>query len=81
NRSDKNNAEFMRVFRSLGDDLVPLDEVEGVDPARAKRLAGSPLGRIYTSGVEELQVRKQRWGSQPLSSEAISAMHAAASAV
>jgi biopolymer transport protein ExbB len=66
---------------SLGDELVPLDEIEGLDPARAKRLAGSPLGRIYTSGVEELQVRKRRWGSQPLSSEAISAMHAAASAV
>ena len=81
NKADKNNADFMAVFRSLGDDLVPLDEVEGLDPARAKRLASSPLGRIYTSGVEELQVRKNRWGSQPLSSEAISAMHAAASAV
>ncbi|WP_226015746.1 DUF2341 domain-containing protein [Novosphingobium sp. FKTRR1] len=81
NKADKNNAEFMRYFRAMGDELVPLDEVEGIDAAKAKRLSGSPLGRIYASGIEELMMRKQRWGSQPLSSEAVSAMHAAASSV
>ena len=81
NRSEKNNADFLRVFRAMDDDLIPIGDAEGVSDGVAKRLNGSPLGRIYACGIEELQVRKRRWGVQPLSGEAVRAMHAAATAV
>jgi biopolymer transport protein ExbB len=81
NTADKNNTDFLRRFRAMGDELVPIAHVEGIDAREAARLAGSPLGRIYETGMAELLVRKRRWGAQPLSSQAVSAMHAAATAV
>lgn len=80
-RAGKANAAFLRRFRAMEDDLVPVAEIEGLSPAEAKRLASSPLGRIYEVGIEELNIRKARWGTQPLSSEAVEAMRAAAQAV
>lgn len=81
NKCHRNNTDFQRRFRAMDDDLVPIANVEGVDPREAARLGGSPLGRIYETGMAELLVRKRRWGAQPLSSQAVSAMHAAATAV
>jgi biopolymer transport protein ExbB len=81
NTSDRNNTDFLRRFRAMGDELVPIADVEGIDPREAARLGGSPLGRIYETGMAELLQRKRRWGAQPLSSQAVSAMHAAATAV
>ncbi len=81
NKSTKNNADFLRRFLAMGDELEPIANVAGIDAREAARLGGSPLGRIYETGMAELLVRKRRWGAQPLSSQAVSAMHAAATAV
>ncbi|WP_432788005.1 DUF2341 domain-containing protein [Novosphingobium rhizosphaerae] len=80
-RAGKANAAFLRRFRAMEDDLVPVAQVPGIAPAEARRIAASPLGRIYEVGIEELNIRKARWGTQPLTSEAVDAMRAAAQAV
>jgi biopolymer transport protein ExbB len=76
----KANAAFMRRYRRL-DRIVPTAEFEGVDAKEAKLIQASPLAHIYDVGVEEFNRRKERWGSQPLSSQAIDAMRAAAAEV
>lgn len=76
----KANAAFMRRFRRL-DSYVPTAEFAGLDAKEARLIKDSPLAHIYDVGIEEFNRRKERWGSQPLSSQAIDAMRAAAAEV
>lgn len=75
--AQKANKAFLRRFYAMHEQLVPLGMIEGITPKERARLTASPLGRIYETGMEELNVRKQRWGAVPLSGEAIEAMRAA----
>ena len=76
----KANAAFMRQFRKM-DDLVPVAEIPDLDAKNARLIKDSPLAHIYDVGIEEFKRRKARWGSQPLSSQAIDAMRAATTEV
>jgi biopolymer transport protein ExbB len=75
------NAAFMRQFRRMDTDLVPSGEIPGLDRKEAALIRAAPLAHIYDVGIEEFNRRKKRWGSQPLSSQAIDAMRAATTEV
>jgi biopolymer transport protein ExbB len=77
----KANAAFMRQFRRMDTDLVPSTEIPGLDRKEAALIRAAPLAHIYDVGIEEFNRRKKRWGSQPLSSQAIDAMRAATTEV
>lgn len=81
NNAAKGNARFLRRFAEMHEELVPIAEAEGVSPQEAKFIARtSPIARLYTIGLEELEVRRRTWGSRPLSGEAVEAMRAAVDA-
>ena len=75
------NAAFMRQFRRMDEELLPVSEIPGIDAKEAALIAQSPLAHIYAVGIEEFNVRKEKWAGRPLSSQAIDAMRASASAV
>ena len=75
------NAAFLRRFRQMDEDLVPIAAIPDITPREVALIASSPLGRLYETGLEEVAVRKRKWGVQPLSNEAIEAMRAAIGAV
>jgi len=77
----KANTAFMRQFRRMDTDLVPSAQIPGLDRKEAALIKASPLAHIYDVGIEEFNRRKQRWGTQPLSSQAIDAMRAATTEV
>ena len=80
NAAAKGNAQFMKRFRQMHEDLVPVDQVEGVTPGELKAINHSPLGRIYAVGIDEFEIRRKALGRRPLSGEAIEAMRAAVDA-
>jgi biopolymer transport protein ExbB len=80
NAAQKGNALFMKRFRQMHEDLVPVDQVEGVSPGELKAIHASPLGRIYDVGIDEFDIRRKALGRRPLSGEAIEAMRAAVDA-
>ena len=80
NDAAKGNALFMKRFRQMHEDLVPVDRVEGVGPGEAKAITASPLGRIFAVGMDEFEIRRRVLGRRPLSGEAVEAMRAAVDA-
>ena len=80
NAADRGNAAFMKRFRAMHEDLVPLDAVPGIAPAELNQVRSSPLGRIYEIGIDELEIRRRALGTRPLSGEAVEAMRAAVDA-
>ena len=80
NDAAKGNTLFMKRFRQMHEDLVPMDRVAGVPPAEMKAIHASPLGRIYDVGIDEFDIRRRILGDRPLSGEAIEAMRAAVDA-
>lgn len=78
--AQKGNAQFMKRFRQMHEDLVPIDKVEGISPGEVKRIQSAPLGRIYDVGIDEFDIRRRALGTRPLSGEAIEAMRAAVDA-
>jgi biopolymer transport protein ExbB len=81
NRSVRANRVFVRRFRSLHEHLVSMKQVEGVSPRELAAIERSPLGRIYETGIEELEVRREARGRRPLAGESVEAMRAAVDAV
>lgn len=79
--SFKANEVFMKRFRQMHEELVPLGEVDGISPAEAKILGRSPLAHLYETGVDELEIRKRKRGTRPLSGEAVEALRSAVDAV
>ncbi|MBB4099251.1 DUF2341 domain-containing protein [Sphingomonas kyeonggiensis] len=81
NRSVRANRVFLRRFRSLHEDLVGMKQVEGMSPRELATIERAPLGRIYETGIDELEVRRAVRGKRPLSGESVEAMRAAVDAV
>ncbi|MEP9360956.1 DUF2341 domain-containing protein [Sphingomonas sp. KR3-1] len=81
NRSVRANRVFLRRFRNLHEHLVSMKQVEGVGPRELAAIERAPLGRIYETGIEELEVRRQARGRRPLAGESVEAMRAAVDAV
>lgn len=80
NAAAKGNAAFMRRFRQMHEDLVPVDRVEGTTAAEVQQINDSPLGRIYAVGIDEFEIRRKALGTRPLSGEAVEAMRSAVDA-
>ena len=81
NAAEKGNRRFMRHFNDMHEELVPIEDAEGVSPQEVKYIGRtSPIGRLYAVGLEELDARRRIWGARPLSSEAVDAMRAAVDA-
>lgn len=80
-RASRNNQAFMRRYRQMDEDLVPLKDVPGITPHELEVVRSAPLGRIYEEGYHELMLRRQRLGDRPLTGEAVEAMRAAVDAV
>lgn len=80
NAAAKGNAIFLRRFRAMHEDLVPVERIEGISPAEVQQINASPLGRIYNVGMEEFDIRRKVLGTRPLSGEAVEAMRSAVDA-
>lgn len=80
NDAAKRNALFMKRFRQMHEDLVPVERLDGVSPAETKAINASPLGRIFAVGMDEFDIRRRALGRRPLSGEAVEAMRAAVDA-
>ena len=79
NAATKGNAAFNRLFAAMHENLVPLAEISDAATAACIDRA-SPLARLYSVGIDELDVRRKARGTRPLSAEAIEAMRAAVDA-
>lgn len=80
NAAQRGNRLFMKRFRDLHENLVPIREMAGVNAQEAAYLEKTPLGHLYSTGIDELMVRRQRAATRPLSGEAVEAMRAAVDA-
>jgi len=77
----KGNAAFMRRFRQMDNELVLSTEIPGLDKKEARLIKTAPLAHIYDVVMAEFNRRKARWGTRPLSSQAIDSMRAVATEV
>jgi biopolymer transport protein ExbB len=80
NAAQRGNDVFMKRFRDMHEELVPVREVPGITPEEVVYIEKAPLGHLYETGIEELQVRRRRASTRPLSGEAVEAMRAAVDA-
>jgi biopolymer transport protein ExbB len=82
NAAAKGNAMFFNRFNAMHENLVPLDQIEGIAPKEAAFIKkASPIARLYEMGIAELDVRRTAAATRPLSGEAVEAMRAAVDAV
>ena len=81
NRAAKANTVFMKRFRAMHEELVPLGEVAGIGQKEAGVLRHSPLAHLYETGIDELNVRRNKPGARALSGEAVEALRSAVDAV
>lgn len=80
NAAQRANLVFRKRFDALHEELVPMATIAGISPAEVSYIQGSPLGRLYETGIAELLVRQKSRGLRPLSGEAVEAMRAAVDA-
>ncbi|HEX7853248.1 MAG TPA: DUF2341 domain-containing protein [Sphingobium sp.] len=80
NRSVRANSVFLKRFRALHEHLTNMQKVAGITAGELDVIGRSPLGRLYETGVDELEVRREVRGLRPLSGEAVEAMRAAVDA-
>jgi biopolymer transport protein ExbB len=80
NAAQRANLVFRKRFDALHEELVPMATIAGISPAEVSYIEGSPLGRLYETGIAELLVRQKSRGLRPLSGEAVEAMRAAVDA-
>lgn len=80
NAAQRANGVFRKRFDELHEELVPMATIAGISPAEVSYIEGSPLGRLYETGIAELLVRQRSRGLRPLSGEAVEAMRAAVDA-
>src|SRR3546814_19370970 len=69
----KANGVFMTRFRRMTGDLTPIDSVDAQERAI---MAKAPLYRIYETGMDELDQRRQTLVGGPLSAEPLEALRA-----
>jgi biopolymer transport protein ExbB len=81
NAADRGNKVFNKRFIEMHEELVPVSAIKGIDPAEVSYINGSPLGRLYETGIDELMVRQKSRGLRPLTGEAVEAMRAAVDAI
>lgn len=81
NRADRANKVFLKRFHEMHEELVPVAQVPGISAAEASYAISSPLGALYETGIDELNIRRKVLGTRPLSGEAVEAMRAAVDAV
>jgi len=81
NAADRGNKVFLKRFREMHEELVPVDQIAGITPQEVSYINKSPLGRLYKEGIDELDVRRKFAATRPLSGEAVEAMRAAVDAV
>ena len=75
-RTAKANAQFMKRFRQMHEDLAPLDS--GDIPANELAfMRQGQLAKLYETGMEEIQIRQRKYGNAPLSGESVEALRAA----
>jgi len=80
NACDRGNKVFMRRFREMHEELVQISDIRGISKQEVNFIEKSPLGHLYETGMDELEVRRLRSGSRPLSGEAVEALRAAVDA-
>lgn len=79
--ADRANKLFVKRFREMHEELVPVAEIPGITEPEVKFLEGSsPICRLYEVGIDELNVRRKVAATRPLSGEAVEAMRAAVDA-
>lgn len=80
NTAQRGNAVFMKRFRDMHEDLVPVDQIRGITPEEVAYIDKSPLGHLYSVGMEEIAARRRKNGTRPLSGEAVEALRSAVDA-
>jgi biopolymer transport protein ExbB len=80
NATERANGVFRKRFEAMHEDLVPLAAVKDISPEELTYLTGSPLGRLFEIGLDEVGVREKARGNRPLSAAAINAIRSAVDA-
>lgn len=80
-RAQRGNVAFMTRFRQMHGELASMKTLQGIGPKEVSIVTGSPLGRIYEEGIDEVEIRRNLYGNRPLTGEAVEAMRAAVDAV
>jgi biopolymer transport protein ExbB len=80
-KAQRGNAAFMRRFREMHEELVSVKSIPEISPAETAYVTGSPLGRIYEEGIDEVEIRRRLYGDRPLTGQAVEAMRAAVDAI
>jgi biopolymer transport protein ExbB len=70
---DSANQMFLKRYRRMDGDLVPLSKLD-LTPAERATFPKSPLARIYESGIDQVETRNTRYGNRPLSGETVEAI-------
>jgi len=81
NAAQRGNQVFLKRFGEMHDELVPVKRIPGITDAEVKYIQRAPLGRLYETGIEELDIRRRRLGARGLSGESVEAMRAAVDSV
>ncbi len=80
NTAERGNSVFMKRFAAMHENLIHLSTIPGIDTKEVAYMEASPIGKLYETGLDELDVRRAR-GKHALSTEAVEAMRAAVDAV
>lgn len=75
----KANLAFLKRFHALHEELVSLKTIDMPEKER-KLIEASPLYDLYEVGIDELEVRRQKYGARPLTGEAVEALRSAVDA-
>lgn len=75
------NKAFLARFRSMDDELVRIDQLDGLSPGERTLIGTAPLAHLYERGIEELQARQKRLGDRPLSGQAVEAIRSSVNSV
>ena len=73
----KANKAFMRRFRQMTGELVPLDRNPDISVGERAEIDRAPLARLYETGMEELRTRRETLGHGRLTGESVGALRAA----
>ncbi len=80
NRSIRANAVFMKRFRQMHEDLIPITAVQGISAAELKFIDQAPLAHLYSVGLDEIEIRAKSMAGRPLTGTAVEALRAAVDA-
>lgn len=80
NTCDRGNKAFLRRFREMHEELVAITDIRGISKLEVSYIEKSPLGHLYETGMDELEVRRLKNPNGGLSGEAVEAMRAAVDA-